>query len=362
MQQRLPLSEETTCTVTMRYDPVVCVISDVDLLPDDIVVLKAALLAERAARLESDARASGAEAMVAHLKLMITKMRRDRFGASAERGSKLLNQLELQLEELETALAEDTAAVATPEPGPDTSSVRAFTREKPKRGPLPAHLPRERVVLPSPTGCPCCGGKLTKLGESVTETLECIPRSYRVVETVHEKFSCSTCETITQPPAPFHPIARGRAGASLLAEILYGKFCEHQPLNRQTEGFARAGLDLSVSTLADWVGACTTALSPLVSLIRHDHHCWPTHRRADRPVCAGRADQPRTVRRLPRAGTRPGSATGRHRRHGQSVQPQGPERAPDHRDGGRIAALPAALLARLQSHRKRFCQDQGVPS
>jgi transposase len=111
---------------------------------------------------------------------------------------------------------------------------------------------------------------LAKLGETVTETLEVIPRSYKVIQTVREKFSCRACETITQPPAPFHPIARGRAGPNLLATIMHGKFCDHQPLNRQSESFARENIDLSVSTLADWVGACTTVLSPLVALIR-DH-------------------------------------------------------------------------------------------
>ena len=123
-------------------------------------------------------------------------------------------------------------------------------------------------MLPSPTSCPCCGGKLAKLGETITETLESIPRSYKVIQTVREKFSCRACETITQPPAPFHPIARGRAGPNLLAGVMHGKFCDHQPLNRQSESFAREGIDLSVSTLADWVGACTTALTPLVTLIR----------------------------------------------------------------------------------------------
>jgi transposase len=204
--------------------------------------------------------------MVAHLKLMIAKMKRDRFGASAERGRRLLDQLEMQLEEFETAAAEDEAAAAPTQP--DTTNVRPFTRAKPVRAPLPSHLPRERVVLPSPTSCPCCGGKLAKLGESITETLESIPRTYKVIQTVREKFSCRACETITQPPAPFHPIARGRAGANLLADVMHGKFCEHQPLNRQSESFARQGIDLSVSTLADWVGACTTALTSLVTLIR----------------------------------------------------------------------------------------------
>ena len=193
-------------------------------LPDDIDALKAALLAERTARCEFEA--------------------------------------------LETAAVEDEASAN--QAAADKVTVRPFTRAKPVRAPLPAHLPRERVVLPAPTSCPCCGGKLVKLGEAVTETLESILRRYKVIQTVREKFSCRTCETITQPPAPFHPIVRGRAGPDLLATIMHAKFGEHQPLNRQSERFAREGIDLSVSTLADWVGACTTALSPLVTLI-HAH-------------------------------------------------------------------------------------------
>jgi transposase len=248
---------------TAHYDSLLPVIST-DTLPDDIDVLKAALLAERSARLESEARAAGAEAMVAHLKLLIAKLKHDRFGASSERGRKLLDQLEMQLEDLETTAGE-AEAVAEQDP---TALARPATRGKPVRGPLPAHLPRERVVLPSPSACPCCGGKLSKLGESVTETLEIVPRRWKVIQMVREKWSCRSCEAITQPPAPFHPIARGRAGPELLATVLEAKFGQHLPLNRQSETFAREGIDLDVSTLADWVGACSAALAPLIALLR----------------------------------------------------------------------------------------------
>jgi transposase len=251
---------------TAAYGSIRSVSNPADTLPDDIDALKMVVHAERAARRELEVRAAAAEAMIAHLKLVIAKHNRDRFDASAERGRKLLDQLEMQLEELETDAAEDEGAAARAQP--DTTNVRSFTRAKPVRAPLPVHLPRERVVLPSPSSCPCCGGRLSKLGESVTETLESIPRTYKVIQTVREKFSCRACEMITQPPAPFHPIARGRAGANLLATVVYGKFGEHQPLNRQSEGFSREGIELNVSTLADWVGACTAALMPLVVLIR----------------------------------------------------------------------------------------------
>src|SRR5437660_4905006 len=235
-------------------------------LPDDIAALQTALTAERVARQQAEARASGAEAMVTYLKLLIAKMKRERFGQSAERGRKLLDQLELQLEELEASATEDEIAAGAAEPAP--AMVHGFTRKKPVRGPLPAHLPRERVVVSAPPCCPCCGGRLVKLGEDITETLEVVPRQWRVIQTVREKFTCRSCEKITQPPAPFHVIARARAGASLLAMILYAKYGEHQPLNRQSETYAREGIELDVSTLADWVGACAASLAPLIELIR----------------------------------------------------------------------------------------------
>jgi transposase len=240
-----------------------------DSIPDDIDALRAELAAERVARREAEARAIGAEAMVTHLKFVIAKLEHHRYAPSSERGRKLLDQAELQLEEFEADVAEEAVATEV-NAGQTGSVVRGFTRRKPVRRPLPAHLPRERMVIPGPTACLCCGGTLSKLGETVTETLESIPRQWKVIQTVREKFVCRVCETITQPPAPFHPIARGRAGPNLLAMILNAKFANHQPLNRQSEMYAREGIDLDVSTLADWVGACTATLSPLIALIR-DH-------------------------------------------------------------------------------------------
>ena len=201
-------------------------------VPDDLEALRAVLAAEQLARREAEARASGAEAMVAYLKLLIAKLRHEQFGASSERGRKLLDQLELQLEEVQAAAAEDEAALG---PEMEGISARKALRRKPVRGPLPAHLPRERVVVPGPVSCPCCQGKLSKLGEDVTETLEVVPRHWKVIQTVRERMACRACETVSQPPAPFHPIARGRAGPELLATILEAKFGQHLPLNRQSE-------------------------------------------------------------------------------------------------------------------------------
>src|SRR5207245_295479 len=132
---------------------------------------------------------------------------------------------------------------------------------QPHRQPVPVPLPRERGGIAAPESCPCCGlAKLSKLGEDITETLEVIPRQWKVMQTVREKFSCRECETITQPPAPFHVTPRGFAGPNLLAMIRFEKFGQHQPLNRQSERYRREGIELSVSTLADQIGACAAVL------------------------------------------------------------------------------------------------------
>jgi transposase len=205
--------------------------------------------------------------MIAALKLEIEKLRRALYGVRSERKARLLDQLELQLEELEAAATEDAIAAERAAAEAKTP-VRAFTRRRPARKPFPAHLPRERVVIEAPTACGCCGSdRIVKLGEDVTETLEVIPRQWKVIQTVREKFACRECERITQPPAPFHVIPRGWAGPSLLAMVLFEKFGQHQPLNRQAERYAREGVELSLSTLADQVGACAAALAPLHALI-----------------------------------------------------------------------------------------------
>jgi transposase len=234
-------------------------------LPTDLAEAHALILRQREELAAAEVRASGAEAMIAHLKLMIAKLRREQYGQSSERGRKVLDQLELQLEELEAETSENAVTAEDKAAG---AAVTSYARRRPVRAPLPAHLPRERVVIPAPCACPVCGGRLAKLGEDITETLEIVPRQWKVIQTVREKFTCRSCEKITQPPAPFHAIARARAGASLLAMILYAKFGQHQPLNRQSDVYAREGIELDVSTLADWVGACSATLAPLVELIR----------------------------------------------------------------------------------------------
>jgi transposase len=229
--------------------------------------------AERAARIEAEAQAARAvaensnrDALIANFKLQIEKLRRELYGSRSERKARLLDQMEFQLEDLEAGATEDE--IAAEQAAARAQTVRSFERKRPTRKPFPAHLPRERVVIPGPACCPCCGSaQLSRLGEDVTETLEVIPRRWKVIQTVREKFSCRACETITQPPAPFHVTPRGFAGPNLLAMILFEKFGQHQPLNRQSERYGREGIDLSVSTLADQVGACTAALKPLHGLI-----------------------------------------------------------------------------------------------
>jgi transposase len=244
-----------------------------DDLPDDIDALKAALLAERdrAARVAAElavaqAKASDDQALIAHQQLQIAKLTRELYGQHSERSVRLLDQMELAFEELQSSATEDELAAerATAK----TTNVVAFIRKRPARQPFPEHLPRERVVEPGPATCQCCGSaRLRKLGEDVTETLEVIPRQWKVIQHVREKFTCRDCEKISQAPAPFHVIARGWAGPSFLAMILFEKYGQHQPLNRQAERYAREGVPLSLSTLADQVGACCAVLSPLIKRI-----------------------------------------------------------------------------------------------
>jgi len=242
-----------------------------DSLPDDIATLKALVLAGQAALTEATAAQLAAEAkarnleaevraralLIEQMKFTIAKLKHEQYGPSSERAS-VLEQLELELADLEedAAEAEAAAQMAAERAKTERIDVRPFERRRPARRPLPEHLPRERIVHPAPASCLCCGGdKLRKIGEDVTETLELVPRQRKVIQHVREKFSCRACEAITQPPAPFHPISRGRAGPRLLAHILFAKYGLHLPLNRQSTTYAHEGVALDVSTLADWVGA-----------------------------------------------------------------------------------------------------------
>ena len=235
--------------------------------PSELEKLRAELAATKAERVQARAVVSSSEALISALNLEIAKLKRAQYGASSERSARLIDQLELQLEELESAAIEDEAAaigvVQT------ATSVPSFDRRRPSRRPFPEHLPRERVVIEAPPTCTCCGSaRIVKMGEDVTETLEVIPRQWKVVQTMREKFTCRDCQKISQPRASFHATPRGWAGPNLLAMILFEKFGQHQPLNRQAERYAREGVDLSLSTLTDQVGACAVALEPFHALIK----------------------------------------------------------------------------------------------
>src|SRR6516162_9791101 len=251
-------------------------------LPEDVDALRVALRAERAraARVEAElavakAKASDDAAVIAHQRLQIQKLSRELYGHRSERTVRLLDQMELTFEELESAASEDE--IAAEHAVAKTRNVVAFTRKRAARQPFPAHLPRERVVEAGPTACQCCGStRLRKLGEDITETLEVIPRQWKVIQHVREKFTCRDCEKISQAPAPFHVLARGWVGPSLLAMILFEKFGQHRPLNRQADRYAREGVPLSLSTLADQVGGCCAVLAPL--LRRIERHVFAAER------------------------------------------------------------------------------------
>ena len=242
-------------------------------LPSDLASAHAALLTERAARLQAEAEAarakaqlSNTEALIAYLQLQIGKLERDKHGPSRERTQRLIDQLELQLEELVTAATEDE--VAAEAAAAKSQTVRAFTRKRPVRKPWPKNIERERIVIDAPTICARCGGeRLSKLGEDVNETLEEIPRRFKVIETVRPKFTCRDCEAISQTPAPFYTTPRGFLGPNLLAAVMFDKFAQHQPLNRQSRRFKAEGIDLSTQTLADQVGHVSATVKPLFDLI-----------------------------------------------------------------------------------------------
>lgn len=272
-------------------------------LPDDIAALKAMLLASeaRAARIEayaaqSEARAahlaaelSTRTAEIEHLKLVLAKLRRMQFGRKSEKLDQQIEQLELQLEDLE---AEEAVAEAQ-------APMEIAPRKRAERKPLPPHLPREnRVLVPASQACPDCGGKLKHLSEDVSEQLEYVPASFRVIRHVRPKLTCACCDTIVQAPAASRPIERGLAGPGLLAHVLVAKFADHLPLYRQSVIYAREGVELERSLLASWVGAAGTLLRPLVDALRR-HVFAATKLHADDtplPVLAPGNGKTRTAR------------------------------------------------------------------
>ena len=228
--------------------------------PNDIDALKALLLARDEQILGLQARLNTREAEIEHLKLWIAKLRRMQFGRKSEKLDHQIEQLELQLEDLQADDAEAEREMPPADRAP---------RQRAPRKALPEHLPRdEKVYLPTTTDCPACGGNLKQLGEDVSEQLEFVPASFRVIRHVRPKLACGCCDTIVQAPAPSRPIERGIAGPGLLAHVLVAKFADHLPLYRQSVIYAREGIDLDRALLASWVGAASALLRPLVDAIR----------------------------------------------------------------------------------------------
>ena len=232
-------------------------------LPDlnalDSEALKALIIEKHALVIEKNAELDSKQNEIESLRLLIAKLQRMQFGASSERLAHHIDQLELRLEDLETSEAAK----------PPSAARQSVHRSKPGRRPLSADLPREtETVPPKETACPDCGGALNHLGEDVSETLEFVPGRFKVIRTVRPKLACTHCDAIVQAPAPHRPIDRGLAGSGLLAHVLVGKYADHLPLYRQSEIYAREGVELDRSTLAGWVGGATHALEPLVDAIR----------------------------------------------------------------------------------------------
>src|SRR5882672_593197 len=226
--------------------------------------LKALIVAQHAQILSKDEQLASRDEEIERLKLLIAKLRRMEFGRKSEKLNRQIEQLELRLDELEAIRAEKMASTfATPMAAPVNQTAKRA------RQPLPAHLPREtRKVLPKQEACPDCGGKLKQLGEDVSETLEYVPEHFKVIRQVRPKLACACCDKIVQAEAASRPIARGIAGPGLLAHVLVSKYCDHLPLYRQSEIYAREGVELDRSTMAEWVGGCSRLLEPLVEALR----------------------------------------------------------------------------------------------
>jgi transposase len=222
-------------------------------LPTDIDSLQRLVIAQRAEILSRDV-------LIEKMRMELARLKRQQFGRSSEQLDQQIAQLELTLEELEASEAQITTP-ALPAVGAPT------VRHRPVRRPLPEHLPRETIVHAAACRCGACGGELRLLGEDVAEILEYLPARFKVIRHVRPKFSCASCQTITQASAPSRPIARGLAGPGLLAHVLVSKYADHLPLYRQSEIYAREGIDLDRSTLADWVGQSSALLAPLVDAL-----------------------------------------------------------------------------------------------
>ena len=209
----------------------------------------------------------GQKGEIAHLRLVVEKLQRMLFGRSSEKSDRNSDQLPLLAEMPQPAGAENRQ----PESQAKGNSTPPGAR-KPRS--LPAHLRREvRIHAPQNTACPECGGQLKKLGEDVSEVLNYVPASFVVIRHVRPKMSCRTCSHVVQAAAPSRPVDRGLAGAGLLAHVVTSKFADHLPLYRQSQIYARQGVDLDRSTLARWAAEASDLVQPLVEVLRRYVMC-----------------------------------------------------------------------------------------
>jgi len=222
------------------------------------------LLSKDAQLLHKDEQLASRDEEIERLKLLIAKLRRTQFGRKSEKLEWEIEQLELKLDELEASRAQQLAS------SPVSMAASAVTRTtKRARMVLPAHLPRETYkILPREQACPDCGGTLKPLGEDISEILERVLEHFKVIRQVRPKLACGRCDKIVQAEAPSRPIERGIAGPGLLAHVLVSKYSDHLPLYRQAEIYAREGVELDRSTMAEWVGGCSRLLEPLVEALR----------------------------------------------------------------------------------------------
>jgi transposase len=251
-------------------------------LPDDLEALKRLVIDTAAAYDAARAELIAEQLEVERLRFQIAVLKRQQYGRSSEQLDTRIAQLSLTLEDLEATQAQL----------PPITPPRTLTPgERPARRPLPPELPREELVHAAPCSCPQCGGVLRSAGEDVAEQLEWVPARLKVIRHVRPKFACERCDTLVQAPAPSRPIARGLAGPGLIAHVLVSKYQDHLPLYRQSQIYARSGIDLDRSTLADWVGGASQLLQPVVDALgRYVRGAYKLHV-DDTPVpvlCPGR--------------------------------------------------------------------------
>jgi transposase len=247
-------------------------------LPDDVDTLRRMLVAEREARAAREAELAAAKAglvtkalEIEKLKIQIARLRRQQFGRSSEKIDRIIEQLELMLDELESEAASGPLVIEPSAATADDEGESAATRKKSSgRRPLPDHLPRREIVHTPDCTCPACGGAMRQVGEDVRDVLDYIPGRFEIIRHIRPAFSCRVCESMVQMPMPSLPIERGRPSAGLLAHILVSKYCDHTPLYRQAGIYAREGVDLDRAVMANWVGKSVWIAAPLVEAIS-DH-------------------------------------------------------------------------------------------